>query len=422
VIVPRHVDTLVLGAGPAGLAVGHALGSDFHIVEAQEGPGGLAASIEWQGAVFDLGGLCFRTPHPALARWLAELVPLETQRRQARCFFRGRMVHYPFQSFFADCGDAAIVNDCRRGLAARPAAPAPPADYHDYLETRLGRGLCEHFAFPYNRKLWGADLHDLAAGWAGERVAAVHAPAPAADVPVATRQPLAADSLVAYPAEGGFGTIFSVLARSIGHISYGVTARRISLRERRVRLSTGDAVGFRQLVSTLPLPVLARMVDELPRAHLEAAATLHALPLSLVLVATSAPTETEIQRVYSADPAVAAHKVALTFTSSRALRARPVKGIVAEVSHAEPGRLAGRDLEGWVVDDLRAMGVLPTAPDNDLHTRTVHLRHGYPVPTHGLPGRPLRRVGLHQFRRGDAARPRARSRAAHVRDPCTSGW
>jgi UDP-galactopyranose mutase len=379
---PAHAHTLVLGGGPGGLATAFGLGQDFHVVEAAARPGGMAGSITWNGAVFDLGGHSFSTPHAELKNWVFDLLPMEEQRREARCFFNQRMVRYPFQRFFHECGQDAVVEECAAGLARRP--DLTPESYQEYLETRLGAGICRHFAIPYNRKLWGDVLDEMSADWAGQRVAS---PAKNEGLPTssealsgdARRQPLENDSMVAYPAEGGFGAIFAAMARRLGHISFGVSARKIELKQRSVRLSSGQAISYRRLVSTLPLTLLAEVIEEMPDELRHEIKSLRALPLSVVLVSAARVPDTDIQRIYCADHEVSAHKFVLGYNSSTSSRQSPMKAISAEISWGLAPRVTGRELEAWVVADLRSMG-LGLAVEN-ARTRTILVPMGYPVPT-----------------------------------------
>lgn len=374
--MPKNADTLIIGAGPGGLAAGRILKSECQIIEAAENAGGLSASIEWNGAIFDLGGHSFSTPHAAIKRWVYDLLPMEESRREARCYFNDRMVRYPFQQFFHECGSETVIEACRAGLSAREGQQ--PRNYEEYLLGELGSGICRYFALPYNRKLWGDSLNQMAPDWASERVPAAGSGFEQGNT-VSTsprRTPLEADSIVAYPVTGGFGSIFVAMAREIGSINFGTRVRRIQLKKRRAYLSTGEAISFRRVISTVPLPVLMEMIDEVPDRF--RVVELRAVPLNLVLVVCSSIEPTEIQRVYSADSRISAHKFALTFNSSISMRARAAKGVVAEISAAS-ARLQGRDLERWVVEDLRRMEVL-RAGDN-VRTRTISLRYGYPVPT-----------------------------------------
>jgi len=162
---------VVIGAGPAGIGAGLALGDGATIVERECEPGGLCRTLVRQGAVCDLGGHSFHTPHPEIRELVFSAVEMYEQKRDARCVAHGTMIPYPFQSHFEGIGRPDVVEECRAGLAlARDEGKA--ADFEEYLQRRFGPGIAKHFLLPYNRKLWGADLRRMTADWAAERVAA----------------------------------------------------------------------------------------------------------------------------------------------------------------------------------------------------------------------------------------------------------
>ena len=61
-------DTVVIGAGPAGLGAALALGDCAIVLESRETVAGLCGTVALDGAIFDLGGHSFSTPHPGIRR------------------------------------------------------------------------------------------------------------------------------------------------------------------------------------------------------------------------------------------------------------------------------------------------------------------------------------------------------------------
>jgi hypothetical protein len=57
------------------------------------------------GAVFDLGGHSFTTPHPAIRRLVFDALEMEEQKRDAWCWLNGEWVRYPFQQHFSELAD-----------------------------------------------------------------------------------------------------------------------------------------------------------------------------------------------------------------------------------------------------------------------------------------------------------------------------
>ena len=84
-------DTIVIGAGPAGFGAALALGDSAVVLESRETAGGLCRSLTLDGAIFDLGGHSFTSPHPAIRRLIFDALEMEEQNRDAWCCGKWRM-------------------------------------------------------------------------------------------------------------------------------------------------------------------------------------------------------------------------------------------------------------------------------------------------------------------------------------------
>ena len=124
----RHAQFLILGAGPAGLAVGYALEGRATLLEREARPGGLCRSITEDGGIFDLGGHSFHTPYPEIRSLVETLLGnrMTYQRRQARVYVSNQLIDYPFQQSF-------------RNLADQSAAAACEAIPSETVRVRIGR-------------------------------------------------------------------------------------------------------------------------------------------------------------------------------------------------------------------------------------------------------------------------------------------
>jgi len=367
---------VILGAGPAGIGAALALGADAVVLERAREAAGLSGTIPFEGAVFDAGGHSFHTPHPEVRDLVFGALGMFEQTRQARCWYGGRLIDYPFQAHVDQIVDPAIAAECARGLAGAADGSTAP-HFEAYLTRRFGDGVARHFLLPYNRKLWGADLSRLGVGWTAERIAA---PAAGGEAPAnGRRQPLRKDTVVAYPADGGFGEIFTALARRIPALRFGQTIDWIDPVHRELKTRDGGTLRWDRLVSTLALPDLAGLLTARPAWLLPELQRLEAIGLALVMAVVGHPVDTAVQRVYCADVDCPAHKLVINHNSSPALRARPRHGIQAEVSLAGGGPPA--DLEARVVASLAKIGLIREARDV-IATRVMRIARGYPVPTH----------------------------------------
>jgi UDP-galactopyranose mutase len=373
---------LIIGAGPTGLALSMAWRGRSQVLEAGDAVGGLCRSPTFGGGVFDLGGHSFHAADPAVGALVERLMAgrWESQRRDARVYFGGRLIDYPFQSHVSQIADPAIIAECE---AARPLpgsdAGSGADDFEAWILARFGAGVARHFMLPYNRKLWARDLRRISPGWVGERVAGGEAPAGPG------RRPLTPQSVVAYPAEGGFVTIFEAMARRCGPIAFGQKVTRIDPSAGVAWTEAGQAWPWDTLVSTMPLPELLRAIVGCPPALIAEADRLEAVSLKILMILVDGPVGDAPQRVYVASPDMPAHKIAFNHTASRRLRSLPVSAIMGEIAYSPEKPAPGdADLTGASLDWLADTGLI-AGRDRVIETRIVDLPHGYPVQTHDRP-------------------------------------
>src|SRR6266404_4420421 len=377
-----RADTIVIGAVPAGLGASLALGDSAVVLESQDTVGGLCRSLMLDGAVFDLGGHSFTTPHPAIRRLVFDALEMEEQKRDAWCWLNGEWVRYPFQQHFSELADSDSRHACQIGLEAA-GGWRDAANFDEYLDHRFGRGITELFMRPYNRKLWGADLTRLDTEWVAERVAAPAGTAERSMSESRRRSPIPREAVIAYPARGGYGEIFQALARRVADIRFRECVTSINPQTSTLRTANGETASWRRIISTLPLPALLRLITNVPAAISSAVSELEALPITLVMLVLDGRHETLRQRIYCPDKNIIGHKIVLNHNSSRWLRTLPRHGVQVELSEFNPFSTSTdvRSLVNAVVAGLLRMGVIPS-PDYVRRTKVLRIPFGYPVQTH----------------------------------------
>ena len=372
----NEVDVVILGAGPAGTAAAISLGRSAVVLEQRRGIGGLTGSLQIEGAIFDIGGHSFHTPHPEVRELVFSAVEMVEQKREARCYYGGSIIPYPFQKHFRDLPFATVVAECEAGLQATNEN-RQPGNLKESLLRRFGPGISKHFLLPYNRKLWGGDLSRLSADFFYERVATGNG---SFETTGGKRKPLEDDTVIAYPARGGFGEILKALARRVAHIHLGAKVVRIDPLRKTLVTESGEAWNWQKLISTMPINELLRITDHVPPSLEKDSARLEFLSLKLILVVTRRPLQTEIQRIYVAEESIPAHKVVISHNSSDYLRALPHHAIMGEISYSSQKNLPESDIEGGFVKNVVDMGLLKD-PGEVLKTLVLDVKYGYPVPT-----------------------------------------
>ena len=377
----NKIETLILGAGPAGIAAALRLGNRAKVLERNTFVGGQSASYQIGEAVFDIGGHSFHTPHPFVRDLVYNSLEMFDQVRQARCFAYDTLIPYPFQKNFRAIKNEKVVEECAAGLSEIDTEKSA-ANFEEFIFNRFGPGIAEHFMLPYNQKLWARDLKLLETKWTGERVAAPEGIKEKFDLEGGKRKPLQANTVVGYPAQGGFGEIYKAIAKKVEDIELGVTVVGVDINQKIVKTHDGRQFQYENLISTIPVTEFLKLLGEqIPQRILDFAAKLDKMSLKCVMVAINHPVDTEIQRIYAADPDFPAHKTAINHNSSDWLRQRKHHGIMGEVSYSAYKQLARPDLEQWFIEGLVGMGIIKSK-EEVLGSKVIDVKYAYPVPKH----------------------------------------
>ena len=188
-----------------------------------------------------------------------------------------------------------------------------------------------------------------------------------------------------YPQDGGFQEIFKAMVPHVPEVQLDTRIVRIDPAAHRAWDARGRVYEYEFLVTTMPLPDLVRTIDGTPTEVVGLADALEFMSLRVELLLVGHRLDTEIQRIYSADPEIPAHKMAFNHNSSDGLRARDRSAIMCEVAHSPEKPV---DLEA-IADKQIAffcdLGVLES-PDDVIWRGHVDVKYAYPVYTHERPG------------------------------------
>ena len=281
---------LVVGAGLAGLSAAYHLGPrPYAIVEAEGEAGGLCRSLRRGGFTFDYTGHLLHIKRPEIRELVARLVGedafLKIDRRSG-IYSHGVYTEYPFQVNTHGL-PTAVVRECVMGFAAtlqRPAAIAEDASFAEWAHAVFGEGICKNFMIPYNQKLLCTDLGTVTADWVSWSIPKptwvdVIRGALGQNVPRFGYNPR-----FFYPAAGGIDHLPKAFLPHVQNLRLGARVVAIDAARHEARLSTGEAIAYSSMISTMPLPRLVAAIDGAPRDIVEGAAKLrHVSVLNLNL-------------------------------------------------------------------------------------------------------------------------------------------
>ena len=313
---------LVLGGGLAGLSAAWALaraGRSAWVLERDAGVGGLARTAVRGAVRFDLGGHRFHTPDGAIEALVRRLLGPEllTVPRRSQILLGARYVDYPLRPLNALAGVGAratcamLADYVLERLRARLSAP-PMVSLEDWVVSRFGRATFDLYFKGYTEKIWGLDAQRISMEWVAQRIQGLSLGVALKRALLGSRAPhvatLAEEFLYPPP---GIGRIAERLGEEIEPAGRVLTATAVEAVEHdgsRGRGVTARAAGqdhafeAAELVSTIPLTALVRMLRPRPPAEvLEAAARLRYRDLVIVAVMVDRPRVTDQTWIYVPD-------------------------------------------------------------------------------------------------------------------------
>jgi protoporphyrinogen oxidase len=264
--VNEEADTVVIGAGMSGLGFANwwrERRADARVVvlEAEGEPGGYCRTVEQAGFVWDYSGHFFHFKHPEIEAWLRARMPgqdVRTVERVAKIRYKGRDIDFPFQKHIHQLAFDEFL-ECITGLIARPPGDGPPRSFGEMLYRRLGAGITDKFLRPYNEKLYAIDLDRLDPDAMGRFFPHADIADILANMQPGAQQKHGYNATFTYPA-GGAVQYVRALMHDLpeGTVALGEPAITIDLDARTVR-TPKRTFRYERVVSSAPLPVLARM-------------------------------------------------------------------------------------------------------------------------------------------------------------------
>ncbi len=285
--------TVVLGAGPGGLATGYWLakhGIDVTVLERASVVGGLARTVERDGFKFDLGGHRWFSKVDEVNDFYKEVIGDETiwVNRISRIYFDGKYIDYPLQvgnalSAIGPIKAAEAMADYARSRLSQRLTPRPVVSMEDAYIDQYGRTLYELFFERYSEKVWGRPCGEMSGDWVNQRTKGMSLLTAVKDAIIPSKG--AVQSLIdsfMYP-RYGYGRLSERMAdgvRAAGNdvrLDAGVT-KVLRQGSRITGVVTTDEAGREQtveaaeFVSSIPLTVLCQIMDPIAPPEVIAAA------------------------------------------------------------------------------------------------------------------------------------------------------
>jgi protoporphyrinogen oxidase len=173
-----HTDTLIIGAGPAGLTAGYLLAKEGkEVLVLERDPvyvGGISRTVDYKGFLFDIGGHRFFSKSKEVVDLWDEILPDDfiERPRVSRIYYDGKFYSYPLRAVEAlrNLGPVESAACVLSYLYARARPIADAKTFHQWVRNQFGERLFRTFFKTYTEKVWGLSCDDISADWAAQRI------------------------------------------------------------------------------------------------------------------------------------------------------------------------------------------------------------------------------------------------------------
>ncbi|MYM26620.1 NAD(P)-binding protein [Duganella sp. FT135W] len=416
----KAVGCLIIGGGPTGLSAAYHSDADTMLLERNPTVGGWCRSIQDAGFTFDYAGHIMFSNDPYVLKLYDILLGdnQHWQMREAWIYSKQVFTRYPFQGALYGL-PPDVIKECIVGAinarygdsAANQAAPACAAgkvedccadgsadaanagatareqttqSFEEFIYKVWGAGIAKHFAIPYNKKIWTVPLGEMETSWLGGRV-----PLPdlgeiidGALQPVA--KPQGPNARFGYPRKGGFQALVSGFLPHIrGKVELNADVVQVLPREHAVALADGRRIKYKNLISTMPLPELVKLIGaEAPEAVRAAARGLRHISIRCVNIGIARTNVTDKHWIYYPEDSIF-HRIFVQGNASPECNAPGGFGFTCEISYSpwKPLPLDGDALIQRCIEDCIKVGMM-TADDQIMVANQVDMPYAYVVYDH----------------------------------------
>lgn len=267
---------IILGAGIAGIAASYELRQqniDSILLEKNSNWGGLLDNFEIEGFRFDkfvhfsfakdeyVNDIFFKTP-------LIKHKPLSSN------YYKGTWLKHPAQNnlYHLDKQEQnKILEDFKR---RKDLDVSKISNYEEWLRVQYGDYFAENFPMVYTQKYWTVPANKLETNWVGDRM---YKPT-LEEVEKGCQSDLTPNTYytkeMRYPQKGGYKSFLTPMVEEL-QIRTNAKVNEIDCNLKKIILSNDEVLNYDNLISSLPLPEICKLIKNVPENVLSASKKLN---------------------------------------------------------------------------------------------------------------------------------------------------
>lgn len=259
-------NNVILGAGIAGISAAYHLkqkGENSVIFEKDNDWGGLCGFFEIDGFRFDRFVHFTFAKDEKIAELFAKSSPLYAHPPVSYNYWRCCWLKHPAQNNLAPLPIEEKVKIIDSFVNRPRKDVAEISDYAEWLRVQYGDYFAENFPFAYTRKYWGVEAKQLETKWVGNRLHVSPLPEVLRGAFAEQQENFYYTKFMNYPKKGGFRSIMNECRKGLD-IRLNKKAVRIDTAAKQVEFADGTVENYDNLISSLPLPEIIKMISDVP--------------------------------------------------------------------------------------------------------------------------------------------------------------
>jgi len=267
---------IILGAGIAGIAAAYELKQndiDSIILEKNNSWGGLLDNFEINGFRFD------KFVHFSFAKsdYVNDIfykTPFIKHKPLSSNYYKGTWLKHPAQNNLYPLNkdeQDKILHDFK---ARKESSVSEISNYEEWLRIQYGDYFAENFPMIYTKKYWTVNAKDLETKWVGKRMykPSIEEIENGCNTDVTPNTYYTKE--MRYPKQGGYKSFLKPMIKGLT-IKTNSKVEYIDLSKKKVSLTNKQTYNFENLISSLPLTEICKLIINVPSEVLNASKKLN---------------------------------------------------------------------------------------------------------------------------------------------------